>query len=87
MSPLLVTSIIIVLIVFLLIAGYPMKLTRLILRSFIRLGIGVLILFFINVFGGTIGLHIPINIFTVIVTGFLGALGAISIAAIHLFIL
>jgi len=87
MSPLLVIITIIGLIIILLFTGYPIKLSRLLMRSFVRLGIGVLILFFINVFGGTIGLHIPINFFTVVVTGFLGILGAISITAIHLFIL
>lgn len=87
MSPLLVTLLIIGLIIVLLIVGSPMRLTRLMMQSFVRLGIGVLILFFINVFGGMFGLHIPINIFTVLVTGFLGVLGAVSIAAIHLFIL
>lgn len=87
MSPLLVITTIIGLIIILLLTGYPLKLSRIFMRSFVRLGIGVLILFFINVFGGTIGLHIPINIFTVVVAGFLGVLGAISITAIHLFIL
>ncbi|HLS07425.1 MAG TPA: pro-sigmaK processing inhibitor BofA family protein [Bacillota bacterium] len=87
MSPILVISIIIGLVIFLLLTGYPLKLTRLLMRSFVKFGIGILILFFINVFGGMIGLHIPINIFTVIVTGFLGVFGATSIAAIHIFIL
>lgn len=87
MNPFLVISVIIGLIILLLFTGYPIKLSRMLMRSFVKLGIGVLILFFINVFGGTIGLHIPINFFTVIITGFLGILGAISITAIHLFIL
>jgi len=75
------------LITLLLLTGYPLRLTRFLMHSLVKLGIGVLILFFINVFGGTIGLHLPINFFTVIITGFLGIYGAISIAMIHLFLL
>jgi len=87
LSPIAVIMIIMSLIILLLLTGYPIKLTRFLVHSSVKLGIGVLILFFINVFGGTIGLHLPINFFTVIITGFLGIYGAISIAMIHLFIL
>ena len=65
----------------------PQKVTRLISQSAIRVTIGVLILFFINVFGGAIGLHIPINIFTVLVSSILGLYGVISLASIHWFLM
>jgi len=39
------------------------------------------------VFGGAIGLHIPINLFTTVVSGFLGVFGLASLAAIQLFII
>lgn len=65
----------------------PVKLTRLIGKSVIRITIGVLVLFFINVFGGTIGLHIPINVFTVLVSSILGLFGVISLASIHWFLI
>ncbi|MEJ8777291.1 pro-sigmaK processing inhibitor BofA family protein [Pseudogracilibacillus sp. ICA-222130] len=56
-------------------------------KGAVRLTIGLLLLFFFNVFGGQLGLHIPINIFTVVVTTVLGPLGIISIAAVHIFVL
>ena len=56
-------------------------------QATVKLGIGILFLFFFNVFGGMIGLHIPINLFTAVVSGFLGIFGLASLTAIHLFIL
>src|SRR5699024_11166079 len=77
----------IVLIIILLIVGAPVKPMRFIAESSVKLAIGVLCLFFLNIFGGAIGLHIPINVFTVVISGFLGLFGVASLAAIHLFIL
>jgi len=65
----------------------PARTMRLLGHSTIRLTIGVLFLFFFNVFGGSLGLHIPINVFTVIVSSILGIFGVTSLAAIHIFIL
>jgi len=65
----------------------PARITRLLGSGAIRLTIGVLFLFFFNVFGGYIGLHIPINIFTVLISTVLGLFGVTSLAAIHIFIL
>jgi len=56
-------------------------------QSMVKVAIGLLLLFFINLFGGWIGLHVPINLFTVIVSGFLGLFGIVSLTAIHLLIL
>ena len=60
---------------------------RFIVHTTVKLGIGVLFLFFFNVFGGSLGLHIPINLFTVIVSGFLGIFGVSSLAAMQIFLL
>lgn len=87
MSSTLVISIMIALIILLLFIGAPVKPTRLIAHSTVKLGIGLLLLFFFNVFGGAIGLHIPINIFTVFVSGFLGLFGIASLAAVHIFVI
>lgn len=87
MSPAIVISIMVVLIILLLIIGAPIKPTRFIAHSTVKLGIGLLFLFFLNVFGGAIGLHIPINLFTIIVSGFLGIFGVFSLAAIQIFLL
>lgn len=87
MSSTLVISIMIALIVILLFVGAPGKPMRFIATGTVKLGIGILFLFFLNVFGGAIGLHVPINLFTVFVSGFLGLFGLSSLAAIHLFLI
>ncbi|MFD1362610.1 pro-sigmaK processing inhibitor BofA family protein [Lentibacillus salinarum] len=87
MSSTLVISIMVALIVILLFVGAPVKPMRFIANSTVKLGIGILFLFFFNVFGGAIGLHIPINLFTVMISGFLGIFGLASLAGIHLLIL
>lgn len=65
----------------------PTKTLRILGNGTIRMTIGVLFLFFFNVFGGWMGLHIPINVFTVLVSSVLGLFGVTSLAAIHIFIL
>lgn len=65
----------------------PSVVTRFVGQSAIRVTIGVLLLFFLNVFGGAIGLHIPINMFTVLISSILGLFGVISLACIQLFIM
>lgn len=65
----------------------PKFLLRLVGTSTVRIAIGLLMLVLLNVFGNSFGLHIPINIFTVLVSSILGVMGVISLAAIHLFIL
>ncbi|GAB4072074.1 sigma-K factor-processing regulator BofA [Barrientosiimonas marina] len=87
MNATLVISIMAALIIVLLIVGAPVKPMRFITSTTVKLGIGLLFLFFFNVFGGAIGLHIPINVFTVAVSGLLGLFGLASLAAIHLLIL
>lgn len=77
---------IIALIAVLLIVGAPLKPMRWIMHGSVKLVIGVLFLFFFNVFGASIGLHLPINIFTAVITGFLGIPGLISLTALHIFI-
>ena len=86
MNPTLIISILVGLIIILLFVGAPVKLMRFIGQSMIKVGSGVLRLFFINIIGGSFGLHIPINLFTGIVSGFLGLFGIVSLAAIQLFI-
>ena len=87
MEPTVVISIMVVVIVLLLFVGASFKPMRFLVNGTVKLGIGILFLFFFNVIGGTFGLHIPINIFTAIVSGFLGLFGVASLAAIHLIIL
>lgn len=65
----------------------PTFLIRFIGTSSVRIAIGLLLLIFLNVFGNTFGLHIPINFFTVLVSSLLGIIGIISLVAIHFFVL
>lgn len=87
MNSTVIIAIMVALIILLLFVGAPVKPMRFIAQTTVKLGIGILFLFFFNVFGGAIGLHIPINLFTAAISGFLGILGVISLAAIHLFLL
>ncbi|MFC0525916.1 pro-sigmaK processing inhibitor BofA family protein [Pontibacillus salicampi] len=75
-----------ILISFLLIAGAPMKPMRFVANGAIKVVIGVLFLFFFNVFGASLGLHIPINAYTAIVSGILGIPGLAALVAIQLFV-
>jgi len=61
------------------IVGAPVKTIQILGKVLFRFVVGVLILFIFNVFGGYIGLHLPINLFTVGVSSLLGILGIISL--------
>jgi len=86
LNSLFVIGAIVACIILLLLVGAPLKSTRFLGQGVVKLGIGILFLFFFNVFGGSLGLHIPINAFTVVVSGFLGVFGIASLTAIQLFI-
>ena len=87
MEPTVIISIMVAVIVVLLFVGTSFKPMRFLVNGTVKLGIGILFLFFFNVIGGTFGLHIPINVFTAVISGFLGLFGVASLAAIHLIIL
>lgn len=73
------------LIILIFLIGAPMRLMKFIGNYGVKLLIGILLLFFFNVFGGAIGMHIPINLFTVLVSGLLGFFGVISLAVLMFF--
>ncbi|WP_117167959.1 pro-sigmaK processing inhibitor BofA family protein [Paraliobacillus sediminis] len=85
-SSVVIISSIVVLIVVLLFVGAPLKPMRWLMQGSVKLVIGVLFLFFFNVFGASLGLHLPINGYTAVITGFLGIPGLVSLAALHLFV-
>lgn len=87
MQSTIVILIMITMIVLLLFIGAPIKPARLLAKGIVKFGIGLLLLFFTNVFGGMVGLYIPINLFTVSISAILGIFGITSLAAIHIFIL
>lgn len=87
MSSTIIISILVGLIVLVLFVGAPIKPMRFVGQGVVKLAIGVLFLFFLNVFGGAIGLHVPINLFTTAIAGFLGFFGLASLAAIQIFLI
>ncbi|KGX85647.1 pro-sigmaK processing inhibitor BofA family protein [Pontibacillus litoralis] len=70
----------------LLIVGTPLRPMKYIANGAIKVVIGVFILFFFNVFGASIGLHVPINVYTASVSGLLGIPGLMSLVAIQMFV-
>ncbi|MCM3740079.1 pro-sigmaK processing inhibitor BofA family protein [Oceanobacillus luteolus] len=87
MSSTMVIIIMISIIILLLTVGAPVKPMKLLGQGSVKLVIGVLLLFFVNVFGANFGIHVPINLFTALVSGILGLFGVASLVAIHIFIL
>ncbi|MBM7552269.1 pro-sigmaK processing inhibitor BofA family protein [Thalassobacillus pellis] len=87
MDPLIVISGLVLAVVLILILGAPIKPMKWVGFIGVKVLIGVLLLFFANVFGAGIGLHIPINLFTTVVTGLLGVPGLLSLTALHIWIL
>ncbi len=87
MEPIIVISIVGGLVLLLLLVGAPVKPIRLIGQGLVKIMIGALLLFFLNAFGSTLGLHIPINLATSSVSGFLGLPGVVALIVIERFIL
>ncbi|WP_026574321.1 pro-sigmaK processing inhibitor BofA family protein [Bacillus sp. UNC438CL73TsuS30] len=83
MEPIIIISILGGLIVILLFSGAPFKPARFIGQAAIKLVIGALFLFFLNVAGNRFGIHVPINFATSTVSGFLGIPGMIALVAIQ----
>ncbi|WP_409303597.1 pro-sigmaK processing inhibitor BofA family protein [Peribacillus sp. SCS-155] len=70
------------LILLLLVTGTSIKPVRIIGQGLIKLVIGAVFLFFLNELGNKAGIHVPINIMTAAVSGFLGIPGVVALAAI-----
>lgn len=75
------------LIVLFLLVGTPLKPIRFVGQGIVKLLIGALLLFFLNVLGNQFGIHIPINLATSAVSGFLGIPGLCALVAIDTWIL
>ncbi|MGM8215736.1 pro-sigmaK processing inhibitor BofA family protein [Bacillaceae bacterium W0354] len=87
MDPIVITLAFIAVVVLLLFFGPPMQILRWTSKGVIKLVVGALFIFFANVFGSMFGLHIPINLITSAIAGFLGIFGLGSLIAIHFLIL
>jgi inhibitor of the pro-sigma K processing machinery len=87
LDPIVIISILGGLILLLLFIGAPIKPIRIVGQVFVKVMIGALLLFFLNAFGSTFDLHIPINLATSTVSGLLGIPGIIALVVIETFIL
>ncbi|GAA0467416.1 pro-sigmaK processing inhibitor BofA family protein [Alkalibacillus silvisoli] len=87
MDPIVVTLAFLAVVVLLLFFGPPLKFMQWASKGVLKVIIGALFIFFANVFGSMFGLHIPINLFTSVIAGFLGIFGVGALVAIHLLIL
>jgi inhibitor of the pro-sigma K processing machinery len=87
MEPVYVFSILGGIIILLLVAGAPLKSMRWAGQVLVKVVIGALFLFFINAFGTSIGLHIPINLTTAGISGLLGLPGVAALIIIKMVIL
>ena len=87
MEPLIVVAILGGLILLLLFTGSPVKPIRFVGQAVVKILIGALFLFFLNTAGNRYGIHIPINVATSAVSGFLGIPGLCALTAIQLWVL
>ncbi|RPF51176.1 pro-sigmaK processing inhibitor BofA family protein [Aquisalibacillus elongatus] len=87
MDPLVVILAFVAVLVLLLFFGPPLKIMKLTSVGVIKLVIGALFIFFANVFGSMFGLHIPINLITSAIAGFLGLFGVGALVLIHFLII
>lgn len=87
MDPIIVVTFLAGIIFLLLVLGAPIKPLRIVGQGMIKLIIGALFLFFLNAFGSAFDYHIPINIVTTTVSGFLGIPGVLVLIAIDQLIL
>ncbi|MFE8704198.1 pro-sigmaK processing inhibitor BofA family protein [Cytobacillus sp. FJAT-54145] len=87
MEPIIVISILGGLILLLLFVGAPLKPVRYVGQGVVKLLIGALFLFFLNAFGNQFGIHVPINIVTSAVSGFLGIPGMFALVAIEMWVI
>lgn len=87
MDPIVVISILGGLIVLLLVLGAPTKPLRLIGQGVIKILIGAIFLFFLNAFGNSMGIYVPINFATAAISGLLGIPGVVALVAIQTWII
>ncbi|GHI01586.1 pro-sigmaK processing inhibitor BofA family protein [Neobacillus kokaensis] len=87
MEPIIVISVLGGLIILMLLFGAPFKPARFVGQAAIKLIIGALFLFFLNVAGNQYGIHVPINFATSAVSGFLGIPGLFALVAIQLWVI
>jgi len=87
LEPIVVIPVLGGLILLLLFSGSAFKPARFVGQAVIKLLIGALFLFFLNKAGINFGIHVPINLATSAVSGFLGIPGLCALVAIQQWVL
>ena len=87
LEPIIVISVLGGLILLLLFSGAPFKPARFVGQAAVKFLIGALFLFFLNAAGNRYGIHVPINVATSAVSGFLGIPGVFVLVAIQHWVL
>jgi inhibitor of the pro-sigma K processing machinery len=83
MDPIIIISLFAGLILILFFIGAPIKPLRFVGQGIIKILIGALFLFFLNEFGTSLGIYVPINLVTASVSGILGVPGVLALVAIE----
>jgi len=86
LEPVVVISILAVLVLLILVIGTPIKALKYVGQGCIKLLIGALLLFFLNTIGSQFGIHLPINLATSAVSGFLGIPGVAALVVIEMWV-
>ncbi|ANB57167.1 sigma-K factor-processing regulatory protein BofA [Anoxybacillus sp. B7M1] len=87
MEPKMVITLFFCAIVLLLFVGTPLKPIRFFGYGAIKLMIGALFLFVLNAIGTSFNIHVPINLLTSFISGFLGIPGVAALVIIQKYIL
>ena len=87
MDPIIVISVLCGLVIVMMILGAPLKPVRLIGQGMIKVLIGALFLFFLNAFGTSYGVYVPINLVTAGISGLLGIPGVCALIAIETWVI
>lgn len=87
MNSVIIISVVVGLIVFLLLFGTALKPIRFAGRLAVKLLVGGLLLFLLNILGTNFGLHVPINAITTVVAALLGIPGIAALAIIESFLI
>jgi inhibitor of the pro-sigma K processing machinery len=83
MDPIIIISLFAGLILIMFFIGAPIKPLRFVGQGIIKILIGALFLFFLNEFGTSLGVYVPINLVTASVSGLLGIPGVLALVAIE----
>ncbi|MDQ0233570.1 pro-sigmaK processing inhibitor BofA family protein [Metabacillus malikii] len=87
MDPIIIFSALGGLVLILLFVGAPLRPLKLVGQLLIKVVIGALLLFFVNAFGTSLDIHIPINFITASISGILGIPGLIALIIIKTIII